>query len=58
MPLCQLIPLVEDTSVRMTYSKSAFEMPDGKYVGRFLGVSMREATGVLDQRTGQPLPPR
>lgn len=28
--------------MEMTYTKSAFEMPDGKYLARFLGVTMRE----------------
>jgi hypothetical protein len=42
--------------MKMTYTKSAFEMPDGKYMARFVGVTMREATGQLDQR-GNPMPP-
>lgn len=42
--------------MKMTYTKSAYEMPDGKYIARFTGVTMREATGQLDQR-GNPMPP-
>lgn len=42
--------------MKLTYTKSAFEMPDGKYMARFVGVTMREATGQLDQR-GNPMPP-
>jgi hypothetical protein len=44
------------SSMKMTYQKNAYEMPDGKYVARFKGVTMREATGQLDQR-GNPMPP-
>jgi hypothetical protein len=42
--------------MKMTYTKSQFEMPDGKYLAKFVGVTLREATGQLDQK-GQPLPP-
>lgn len=42
--------------VKMTFTKSAFEMPDGKYLAKFTGVTMRDATGQLDQK-GQPMPP-
>jgi hypothetical protein len=42
--------------MKMTFTKSAFEMPDGKYMARFEGTTERAATGQLDQR-GNPMPP-
>ncbi len=42
--------------MKMTYQKSQFEMPDGKYAAKFLGVTMREATGMTDPK-GNVLPP-
>ena len=44
----------------MTYSKSQFEMPDGKYVARFMGVTMRDEEPGAKPRLGadgKPLPP-
>jgi hypothetical protein len=44
----------------MTYTKSAFEMPDGKYLARFLGTTFREDKLGDKPRLGQdgkPLPP-
>lgn len=44
----------------MTYSKSQFEMPDGKYVAKFTGVTMREDKPGEKPRLGndgKPLPP-
>lgn len=41
--------------MKMTFTKSAFEMPDGKYMARFVGTTLREPTGQLDQR-GNPMP--
>lgn len=46
--------------MKMTYTKSQFEMPDGKYVAKFLGVTMREEEAGAKPRLGQdgkPLPP-
>lgn len=50
----------EVTTVKMTYTKSQFEMPDGKYLARFLGVTMREPKPGDRPRLGEdgsPLPP-
>lgn len=44
----------------MTYTKSAFEMPDGKYLARFVGVTMRDLKPGEKPRLGEdgnPLPP-
>jgi hypothetical protein len=46
--------------VKMTYAKSQFEMPDGKYLAKFTGVTMREDKPGESPRLGQdgkPLPP-
>ena len=46
--------------MKMTYTKSAFEMPDGKYVAKFRGVTYREDRPGDKPRIGQdgnPLPP-
>jgi hypothetical protein len=46
--------------MKMTYTKSEYEMPDGKYLAKFVGVTMREDKPGdkprLD-RDGKPLPP-
>lgn len=42
--------------MKMTFSKNAFEIPDGKYLAKFLGTTMREQTGQTDPK-GRPLPP-
>lgn len=44
----------------MVYTKSEFEMPDGKYLAEFLGVTMRDDPPGSKPRIGQdgkPLPP-
>lgn len=46
--------------MKMTYTKSAFEMPDGKYLAKFLGVTLRDDKPGDKPRLGQdgnPLPP-
>lgn len=42
--------------MKMTFTKSQYEMPDGKYLARFMGVTLRDATGQTGQ-DGKPLPP-
>lgn len=42
--------------MKLTFTKSQFEIPDGKYLAKFMGVTLKDATGQLDQR-GHPLPP-
>lgn len=42
--------------MEMTYTKSQFEMPDGKYLARFTGVTLREASGKIGQ-DGKPMGP-
>lgn len=44
----------------MTYTESQFEMPNGKYLARFLGVSMRDLKPGEKPKIGQdgnPMPP-
>jgi hypothetical protein len=46
--------------MKMTYTKSQFDIPDGKYLAKFLGVSMREDKPGDKPRLGddgKPLPP-
>lgn len=46
--------------MKMTYTKSQYEMPDGKYMAKFLGVSMKELAPGEKPRLGEdgkPLPP-
>lgn len=46
--------------MKMTYTKSAFEMPDGKYLAKFIGTTLREEPPGAAPRLGQdgkPLPP-
>ncbi len=50
------VPCVWGCAMKMTFTKSQYEMPDGKYIAKFLGTTLRDATGQLDQR-GNPLPP-
>lgn len=42
--------------MKMTFTKSQYEMPDGKYLAKFMGVTMKDATGQLDKK-GNPMPP-
>lgn len=42
--------------MKMTFTKSQYEMPDGKYLARFLGVTLKDATGQRGQ-DGNLLPP-
>ena len=52
--------VAEVCSVKMTYTKSAFEMPDGKYLAKFVGTTLREEKPGEKPRLGQdgnPLPP-
>jgi hypothetical protein len=51
---------VRYVEMKMTYTKSAFEMPDGKYLARFLGTSLRELKLGESPKIGQdgnPMPP-
>jgi len=46
--------------MKFTYTKSAFEIPDGKYAAKFLGVTLRDDKPGDRPRLGQdgkPLPP-
>lgn len=46
--------------MKMTFTKSQFEMPDGKYLAKFLGVTLREDKPGEKPRLGsdgKPLPP-
>lgn len=42
--------------MKLTYGKAEYEVDDGKYVARFLGVTMRDPTGQLG-RDGKPMGP-
>lgn len=54
------VPSSEVSSVKMTYTESQFEMPNGKYLARFLGVANKELKPGEKPKLGQdgnPLPP-
>ncbi len=42
--------------MKMTYTKSSYEMPDGKYLAKFMGTTLKDATGQKGQ-DGNLLPP-
>ncbi len=42
--------------MKMTFTKSQFDVPVGKYLAQFDGVTLKEASGKLDEK-GKPMPP-
>lgn len=42
--------------MKMTFTKSQFDVPVGKYVAVFDGVTLKEPSGKLDEK-GKPMPP-
>jgi len=44
------------TGTTFTFSKGQFDVPEGKYACRFLGIKMLDDTGAKD-KDGKPLPP-
>ncbi len=42
--------------MKMTFTKSQFDVPVGKYMAQFDGVTLKDATGRLDEK-GKPMPP-
>jgi hypothetical protein len=42
--------------MKLTFTKSVPEVPVGKYTAKFLGITLKEASGKLDEK-GRPMPP-
>lgn len=42
--------------MKLTYTKSQFDVPVGKYTARFTGVTLKDPSGKLDEK-GKPMPP-
>lgn len=42
--------------MKMTFTKSQYDVPEGKYTARFTGVTLKDASGKLDEK-GKPMPP-
>lgn len=42
--------------MRLTFTKSQFDVPVGKYLAQFDGVTLKDSTGRLDEK-GKPMPP-
>jgi hypothetical protein len=42
--------------MKMTFTKSVPDVPVGKYTARFTGVTLKDASGKLDEK-GKPMPP-
>lgn len=42
--------------MKLTYTKSQYDVPVGKYTARFTGVTLKDPSGKLDEK-GKPMPP-